>query len=580
MITMMRECIVTVKKYPSRKRKAVLASTLILALAMPSLAQAAPQTGAVKSVSYIETAAAMAAHTLVPVKQLAETLGAQVKWDAAERTVTITRGETTAVITAGQSRATVNGKAVDSGTVVTIVEGRAYASLAFINETLGSHADWNAETRQVSFRQNDYEGRGGAFVYDLFRGNGTAAAGMMNEALSRALPAQALGIFGQQVAAAYGQPLERQTAEIREDGVHTNAVFVYKTKAGALQFTIRFDKSGAIDDFNLGPVSPVPTAAYQKPAYDNGQYTEQEVVIGDGDFALPGTLTVPEGDGPFPVVVLVHGSGLHDRDSSIGGVKIFKDLAAGLAAQNIAVLRYEKVTMAHTAKVSARQDFTLKEESADDAVRAVELLQDMDRIDPKRIYVAGHSQGGLATPIILENAPKDSIDGAILISAPSGSFTEVLVEQQQVGLERLKELGMPQEMIAAQEQAAAMWKGIVDMVEDPAYSKDNLPPNFPLQPSYWWFEQRDYSAGAAASEQNIPMLVLQGENDWQVSMAQYEGWKEALKDRTDVTYRSYPKVNHLLAEYEGLSIGMEYNDAANVSKAIIDDIAAWVNSQK
>lgn len=576
----MRECIVIVKKYPFRKRQAVLASTLILALAVPTLAQAAPQTGDVKPVSYMETAADIAAHTLVPVKQLAETLGAQVKWDGAERTVTITRGETTAVIAAGQSQATVNGKTVDAGAVVTIVDGRAYASLAFINEALDSHAEWNAETRQVRFAQDDYAGRGSAFVNDLFRGDGATAAGMMNEALSRALPAQVLGLFSQQVSAAYGQPLERQTAEVRQDGVHTNAVFVYKTKAGALQLTLRFDRAGALNDLNLIPVSPVPAAAYQKPAYDNGNYTEQEVVIGEGDFALPGTLTIPEGEGPFPVVVLVQGSGPHDRDSSIGGVKISKDLAAGLASQNIAVLRYEKVTMAHTAKVSARPDFTLKNESADDAVRAVELLQDIDRIDPKRIFIAGHSQGGFAAPIILEHAPEDSVAGAILISAPSGSFTEALVEQQQVALERLKELGMPQETLAAQEQAAAMWKGIADMVEDPAYSMDNLPPSFPLQPSYWWFEQRDYRAGAAASKQNLPMLVMQGENDWQVSMAQYEGWREALKDRSDVTYRSYPKVNHLLAEYDGISIGMEYNGAANVSQAIVDDIAAWVKAQQ
>src|SRR5690606_35774070 len=150
---------------------------------------------------------------------------------------------------------------------------------------------------------------------------------------------------------------------------------------------------------------------------------------------------------------------------------------------------------------------------------------------------------------------------------------------QQEALERLKALNMPQEAIATQEQAAAMWTGIAQMVQDPQYSKDNLPPNFPLQPAYWWFEQRDYKAGEAAKDQALPMLVLQGENDWQVSMAQYEGWKEALKDREDVTFHSYPKVNHLLAEYDGISIGMEYGGTSNVSPAIIDDLTAWVKGQ-
>jgi len=566
------------KKISIRKRQALLASTLILALAVPpSVAGASTVPSGAQS--YVQTAASLAAHTLVPVKQLSDTLGAQVKWDAAARTVTITRGESVVVLTAGQSQATVNGKRVDAGAAVTIIDGRAYASLRFINEALGSQAVWDADSRKFSFQPDDYEGLGSAFVHELTRGDRTAAAAMMNEALSRALPVPVLDIFSQQIGAAYGQPLEQQSAEIREDGVHTNAVLVYSTKTGALQFTIRFDKAGAVDDLNIGLAAAAQTAAYQKPAYDSGNYTEQEVVIGEGEFALPGTLTMPKGEGPFPVVVLVHGSGPHDRDSSIGGVKVFKDLAAGLAAHDIAVLRYEKVTMAHTAKVSVRQDFTLKQESVDDAVKAAAMLQDMDRIDPKRIFVAGHSQGGFAAPMIAQHAPAGTIAGAILISAPSGSFTEVLVEQQQEALERLKALGLPQETIAAQEQAVGMWTGIAQMVQDPQYSKDNLPPSFPLQPAYWWFEQRDYEAGEAAKAVEVPMLVLQGENDWQVTMAQYEGWKEALKDRTDVTFHSYPKVNHLLAEYDGISIGMEYSGASNVSKAIIDDLAAWVKAQ-
>jgi len=566
------------KKIAKRKRQALLASTLILALAVPPVAGAAAVPAGAKP--YVEAAASLAAHALVPVKQLSETLGAQVKWDPATRTVAITRGETAVVLTAGQSHATVNGQRVDAGAAVTIVDGRAYATLGFLNEALGSQAEWDADSRKFSFRPDDYKGRGSAFVHELTRGDRAAAAAMMNEALGRALPLPVLDAFSRQIAAAYGQPLEQQSAEIREDGVHTNAVLVYSTKTGAVQLTIRFDKAGSVDDLNLGPAAAVPTAAYAKPDYDEGNYTEQEVVIGGGAFALPGTLTMPEGEGPFPVVVLVHGSGPHDRDSSIGGVKVFKDLAAGLAAHDIAVLRYEKVTMAHTAKISVRQDFTLKNESVDDAVSAVAMLRDMERIDPERIFVAGHSQGGFAAPMIVEHAPAGSIAGAILLSAPSGSFTDVLVEQQQEALERLKALGLPQETIAAQEQAAAMWAAIAQMVQDPQYSKDNLPPSFPLQPAYWWFEQRDYRAGEAAKEQDIPMLVVQGENDWQVSMAQYEGWKEALKDRADATFRSYPKVNHLLAEYDGISIGMEYNGASNVSKTIVDDLAAWVKAQQ
>src|SRR2546421_397489 len=78
---------------------------------------------------------------------------------------------------------------------------------------------------------------------------------------------------------------------------------------------------------------------------------ETEVTVGKGEWVLPGTLPLPTGDGPFPAVVLVHGSGPHDRDETIGPSRPFRDLAGGLASQGIAVLRYEKRTKEHAAKL-------------------------------------------------------------------------------------------------------------------------------------------------------------------------------------------------------------------------------------
>lgn len=323
-----------------------------------------------------------------------------------------------------------------------------------------------------------------------------------------------------------------------------------------------------------------PAAPYQKPEYDKGNYTEKEVVIGEGDYALPGTLTLPQGEGPFAAVILVHGSGPHDRDSTIGGAKVFKDVAAGLAARNIATLRYEKVSKEHTFKLSAQPKFTLKNETADDALLAAGLLAAMKEIDSARIYVAGHSQGGYAVPMMLDSDTKSLIDGAILLSAPSGQLTDVMVEQQDEALKRIKELGLPEEMIAAQERSAAMIKQTAALIQNPEYSVEKLPEPFPLPPAYWWYEQRDYVPSESAKSQTAPLLILQGENDWQVSMKQYEGWKTALASRPDTEFKSYPKLNHLMTEYAGLSIGMEYGTPANVSAHVITDMADWIDRQK
>src|SRR5205823_4382224 len=111
---------------------------------------------------------------------------------------------------------------------------------------------------------------------------------------------------------------------------------------------------------------------------------------------LPGTLTAPKQGGTFAAVVLVHGSGPNDKDETFGPNKPFRDLAWGLAARGIAVLRYDKRSKIHPEQF--RGNFTVKEETVDDALAAVNLLHKASRINPKRIYVLGHSLGGMLIP--------------------------------------------------------------------------------------------------------------------------------------------------------------------------------------
>jgi dienelactone hydrolase len=571
------------KKSLNRNKKAIIASSLALAMSMPAMAHAASGAQILmkqKTSSYISPQIETQAldQELVPVRLIAETLGAEVKWNGKIRAVTISRGSTVIVLTIGKDEAVVDNKKVQIGQAVTKENGNTLVPLKFINQALGSSVLWDADNQSAAFGKDDFAGLGSSFVYQLFNGQHEKAASLLNDPLKQVLTMNALSTVSTQYSAVYGTPAKQLTAVIEKNAVHTNVAMVYETDKASLEITVRFDQKGLIDDLYFSPAAPA--VKYVKPSYDTGRYTEKEVVIGEGAFALPGTLTVPEGAGPFPVVVLVQGSGPHDRDSTIGGSKVFKDLAAGLAAQHIAVLRYEKVSREHTFKLSSQSTFSVKNESADDALRAVALLKEQKEIDASRIFVAGHSQGGYVMPIIIDNDSKKDIAGTVLLSAPSETMTSVLIEQQKEALDRMRKLELPAGLIASQEQAAAMWTNIVKLINDPKYSVDNMPADFPVPPAYWWYEQRNYEPAEAAQKQSRPMLILQGENDWQVSMKQFEGWKNALKLRTDVKFVSYPKVNHLLSEYDGLSIGMEYNNAAHVSAPIINDIAAWIKSVK
>src|SRR5262249_8686695 len=152
-----------------------------------------------------------------------------------------------------------------------------------------------------------------------------------------------------------------------------------------------------------------------------------EVRVGEGEWALPGTLAVPTGSGPFPAAVLVHGSGPHDRDETVGPSKPFRDLAWGLASQGVAVLRYEKRTREHGAKLAGAKDLTVKEEVLDDALAAVALLRKAKGIDGQRVFVLGHSLGAMAAPKLGERDP--AIAGLILLACPSRPMADVLIEQ-------------------------------------------------------------------------------------------------------------------------------------------------------
>lgn len=532
----------------TKKRKMTLLSASAAVLSLNLLLSSTPAMALSQSQS---------GTSLAPIRETAKSIGAEIKWNPSARTITIIKDNHVLVLKIGDKNATLDGKSVTLDQPVRLVSGNALVSAEFIKKTFGE--------AQASSDPADL------FLAELQSGNGDKAARYISESLAQSIPAPVLGQVWNNYSTLFGKN-QKQTGKTEyTTAVHRNVKYTFTADTLPFEVTLRLNLDGKIDDLFITTAS---VSTYQKPDYDHAAaYTEKEVTVGEGKYALPGTLTLPKGDGPFPAVVLIHGSGTHDRDSSIGGGKLFRDLAVGLASQGIAVLRYDKITYEHTFKVSAEPKFTLKRESVDDALLAVKLLQSNNAIDPARIFVAGHSQGGFVMPLVVDNDKDHSIAGTILLSAPSSKFTTVLIEQQKELINRVKKLGLNS---APYEQQAAQWTAIANIVDDPKYTVDNIPSQFPLQPTYWWFEQKNYVPADLAKKQTLPVLILQGENDWQVTMEQYKGWQKALADHKNVEFKSYPKVNHTLAAYDGVSIGSEYYQPYNVSKEVIDDIANWI----
>lgn len=203
-------------------------------------------------------------------------------------------------------------------------------------------------------------------------------------------------------------------------------------EAQKINLVLNVDQTGKIAGIVTAPYKEGESSEKEE-GTEAGNFTEVELSIpveGKDGWELPGTLTLPKGDGPFPAVVLVHGSGPNDRDETLGANKPFRDIAEGLAGQGIAVYRYDKRTYVYGQEMAADRNLTLKEETVQDAVSAIKLLAEQEKIDPEKIFVAGHSLGGQAIPAIY-TALEEQADAAgyIYMAAPARKLSILMREQ-------------------------------------------------------------------------------------------------------------------------------------------------------
>jgi hypothetical protein len=364
--------------------------------------------------------------------------------------------------------------------------------------------------------------------------------------------------------------LRRQYGEVREvlsvrlipvgSGMVADLECAYEKLNGKVR--VSFDKKLRVAGYFFLPAWNPPD--YAKPT----AFEERAVSFGTEKLPLPGILTMPKGEGPFPAVVLVHGSGPNDRDESIGPNKLFKDLAWGLAARKIAVLRYDKRTHHYKGKLSNDDVPTVKEESIDDALEAVALLSSTPGIDPKRIFVAGHSLGAVLAPRIAKAEPR--LRGIVLLAGNTRPMGKLHLDQ----ITYLAPIWTPSaekqgELIAQARQVAAR-------LDAPDLKPDEIVDGIPGR---YWLDLRESAGVVIAPSLEVPMLVLQGERDYQVTMEDFAGWKQALSGKAHATLKSYPKLNHHFMPGEGPSTPREYDQPNHASVEVIEDFARWLSAQ-
>ena len=289
---------------------------------------------------------------------------------------------------------------------------------------------------------------------------------------------------------------------------------------------------------------------------------------------LPGTLTLPAGDGPFPAVILLQGSGASDRDESIGNLKPFRDIAEGLAEQGVAVYRFDKRSYVYATELAAKKDATLEDEYLEDAVNAVQLLAGQDRIDPDRIFVLGHSLGGNAIPAVarkLKQAPVKA-RGFIMMAASPRPLDVLMREQYNYLYSLLPEITADQ-----QAEKDALFSELDKLQDLDSLTEDDQVAG--VYSAYWkWLAA--YDILEAAKEMTEPVLLLQGEEDYQVTMEDFGIWKSAVEDKDNWQMISYPGLTHVFVPGEKREGSAVYAREGKVQEDVILDIAAFVGKSK
>lgn len=335
---------------------------------------------------------------------------------------------------------------------------------------------------------------------------------------------------------------------------------------------------------NLRPQEPQPPYPYM---------TQEVFFINKNanNIKLAGTLTMPRKKGPHPAVILVSGSGPQNRNEELMGHKPFAVIADFLTRKGIAVLRYDDrgcfESQGDFAKATTK-DF------ADDALAAIKFLQKLPDINPSKIGIIGHSEGGVVAPMV---AAQDSSVAFIVLMAGMGVEGKELLKKQSKEINLKKQANNPNitKLIESNNQIIEYaykhktfdTKEFEKIIED-SYTSMGIQKNelkavkaqvIQQFSSVWMQEFLHTNPAEYLKLVRCPVLAINGTFDLQVDADEnLTAIEQALKEGHNplCTIKFYPKLNHLFQECE-TGLPFEYGKIKQtIAPIILEDIASWI----
>jgi len=320
-------------------------------------------------------------------------------------------------------------------------------------------------------------------------------------------------------------------------------------------------------------------------------YREEELAFPNDQakISLAGTLTLPSGQGPFPAAILIGGSGPHDRNENIAGHRPFLVIADRLTRKGVAVLRFDKRGIG---KSTGAYDQATSEDFASDVQAALSYLKSRKEIDPKRIGLIGHSEGGLIAPMVA--ARSKEVAWIVLLAAPGLKGEDTLLLQSEL---ILRTAGVNDEQIAKTREFNKQVYALVRQEDDPAKLQTklnqlvessgmgaallpaDLQSQVRLMTSPWFRFFLDYDPVPVLQKTRCPVLALNGEKDLQIaSKENLEQIRKAFQQggNTDFQATELPGLNHLF-QHGPTGSPTEYGGIEEtIAPEALNSISDWV----
>lgn len=348
---------------------------------------------------------------------------------------------------------------------------------------------------------------------------------------------------------------------VQLNGDKNNSYVLFNYDLKTVKLYMNFNQDMEINRILLNYVADIPENVV------TDEFEEVAIIVGQNE-NLNGKLTLPKNVENPPVVIMIQGSGVSNMNEEIYGNKPFEDIAHGLAKQGIASVRYDKRYYAYP-ETATQSEVTLDDEYLFDVAAVLHQIEDMP-VNHNKIYLLGHSEGGMIAPKIAFDHPE--IKGILILAGTPRGMDELMKQQQE---DALIAQGTSADSIAvANTMMDKFIKEIDELTED---ADDKLILNLPAK---YWYQLNQAKAENYMDSLKCDVLIIQGEEDFQVFMEEdFTAWQDLTKGMKNVMMKSYPTLNHLFMTSINGDIS-DYEVPSHVDQIVIDDMSSWITDRK